>query len=285
MGKLVFIMAALVSAGSSGFAQGMPQPTAIDRAFNRIYNLDFVGAYAILDTELREHPDSPLVFSVRGAACLFNEFDRMHILETDFFADDDKVTDRKRVKPDPGVRAQLFRMTEEARKRAQTRLGVKSDDREALFAMLMAAAVETDYAGIVEKRYFRTYSLSKESQGYARKLLAMNPPFPDAYMTLGTVEYVVSSLNFFFRLFIHFDQIEGSKQKAVENLRKVIAGGRYYPPYAKILLSVIYLREKQPDQALVLLQEVERDFPENTLIRNEVKHVSDSIKNAPPRKR
>jgi hypothetical protein len=103
----------------------------------------------------------------------------------------------------------------------------------------------------------------------------MNPPFNDAYLTLGTVEYVVSKLNFFFRLFIRFDQIEGSKLKAIDNLRKVISSGRYYPPFAKILLSVIYLRDKQLQQALVLLKELERDYPDNNVFHNQVKRVSE----------
>jgi tetratricopeptide (TPR) repeat protein len=284
MKNLIWIVTWLVVIGSAGRAQSVPPPTGLDRAFNRIYNFDFPGAYAILDAEQRAHPDSPLVYSVRSAAYLFSEFHRMKILEMDFFADDDKVTDRKRVKPDPAARVELFRVTAEARKRAQERLAANQQDREAMFALLMATAVETDYVGIVEKRYFRTYSLSKEAQQYARKLLALNPPFCDANMTLGSVEYVVSNLNFFFRLLIHFDQIEGSKQKAIMDLKKVIECGRFYPPFAKILLSVIYLREKQPQQALVLLKEMARDCPENPLIRDEVKRVSEKISRVPPKK-
>jgi tetratricopeptide (TPR) repeat protein len=284
MKKLVCIVVWLLAAGSSGRAQGVQPPTALDRAFNRIYNFDFPGAYAILDAEQRAHPDNPLVYSVRSAAYLFFEFDRMKILEMDFFADDDKVTDKKRVKPDPVARAELFKMTDEARKRAQAQLATNPQNREAMFAMLMSTAVETNYVGIVEKRYFRTYSLSKEAQQYARKLIAMNPPVCDAYMTLGSVEYVVSNLNFFFRLFVRFDQIEGSKQKAIENLNKVISCGRFYPPFAKILLSVIYLRENQQQQALKLLQEMERDYPKNPLFKNEVKRVLDKIA-ATPRKK
>jgi hypothetical protein len=281
MKKLVYIVAWLLAAGSIASAQGVQAPNALDRAFNRIYNFDFSGAYAILDAEQRLQPDKPLLYSVRSAAHLFSEFDRMKILEMDFFADDDKVTDRKRVKPDPAVRAELFKMTGEARKRAQAQLAINSQNREALFALLMATAVETNYSGIVEKKYFRTYSLSKEAQQYARRLIAMNPPICDAYMTLGSVEYVVSDLNFFFRLFVHFDQIEGSKQKAIENLNRVVACGRFYPSFAKILLSVIYLRENRPNQALKLLQEMEREYPENPVFKNEVRRVSAKIASAP----
>jgi len=284
MKKLVCIIVWLLIAGTSGRAQDVQPPTALDRAFNRIYNFDFTGAYALLDVEQRAHPDNPLIYSVRSAAYLFSEYDRMKILEMDFFADDNKITDKKRVKPDPAARVELFKMTDEARKRAQARLATNPQDREAMFALLMAIGVENNYAGIVEKKYFRSYSLTKEAQQYARKLLAMNPPFCDAYMTLGSVEYVVSNLNFFFRLFVHFDQIEGSKQKAIQDMGKVIDCGRFYPPFAKILLSVIYLRENQQQQALKLLQEMERDYPENPLFKNEVNRILAKIA-ATPRKK
>jgi hypothetical protein len=222
-------------------------------------------------------PDDPLPQSVRAAACLFAEYDRLRILELDFFANDDKVTDKKRGKPDPAVRARIFAMTAEAKKLAAARLAANPQDRDAMFAMCMAAGVETDYTSLVEKKYFRSISLSKESQKYAHKLLALNPPCYDAYLTLGAVEYAVGSMNFFFRLFIRFEKIEGSKQKGIENLKKVVAGGRYYPPFAKMLLSVIYLREKKLQPALDLLKEVERDFPENQMFKKEVARVSEQI--------
>ena len=101
----------------------------------------------------------------------------------------------------------------------------------------------------------------------------------DAYLTLGSVEYVVGSMNFFFRLFVHFDNIKGSKQQGVENLKQVVAHGRYYPPFAKILLSVIYLRENQPKLAQPLLAELERQYPENPLLHTEVARVNRLLEN------
>jgi hypothetical protein len=37
------------------------------------------------------------------------------------------------------------------------------------------------------------------------------------------------------------------------------------------------LREKLPDQALAMMKEMERDFPENPLIHSEVKKISGKI--------
>jgi hypothetical protein len=244
-----------------------------------MYNFDFPGAHVILDEHMKTHPDDPLAYSVRGAAYLFSEFHRMKILELEFFADDDKVTDKKRAKPDPVARTRLFQVTGEAKNLAKARMALDANDRDALMAYCLASAVETDYTGLVDKKYFRAYSLSKETQRYAHKLLSLNPPAYDGYLTLGAVEYVVANLNFFFRIFIRFDGIEGSRQKSIENLKKVVEGGRYLSPYAKILMSVVYLRENQLQKSLALMKEMERDFPENPLIPAEIARIEKKIKN------
>jgi hypothetical protein len=268
------ILAASIAATT---AQSPPPTSGLDLVFSQLYSYSFAAALATLDEEARARPADPLVYSVRGVAYLFSEFDRQQILELQFFEDDNEVTDRARVKPDPTVRDRLFATTAEARKLATVRLAVDPNDRNALFAMCMATGVETDYNGFIEKRYFKTYSLSKEGQRYARRLLAFNPPVYDAYLTLGTVEYVVSNLNFFFRLFVRFDQIQGSKQKAIENLEQVIKHGHYYKPFAKILLAALHLREKRPAEALALLKEVGSEFPGNTLIQREIARAETKV--------
>jgi predicted Zn-dependent protease len=278
------IFSTLLLAVLSGPIQSAPSSTAIDRAFNRLYNYDFAGLYEILDAHVREHPEDPESYSTRALALFFSELHRMKVLETDFFLDDDQVTNKKRLKPDPAVRAQLFQMTAEARKRAAAILASAPTDPNAMFAMSVATGVETDYTVLIEKRYFRGFSLSKESQGYARKLLTLKPPLDDGYLTSGMVEYIVSNMNWFFRLFARFDHIEGSRTKAVENLERVIANGRYFAPLGRILLSIIYLREQKPAQALAILNELERDFPENPLIRFEINKITEKINRAQKKK-
>jgi hypothetical protein len=239
----------------------------------------------VLDTALLGNPADPLLHAVRAATYLFGEFERLGILDSEFFADDDKVTDKKRLKPDAAVRTQVFRASAEARRIASARLAANSGDREALFALCTAVGIETDYAALVEKRYFRSYSLSKESQRHARRLLDLDPPDYDAFVTVGAVEYVVGNLNFFFRLFIRFDQIEGSRQKAVENLEKVVAHGRYFRPFARLLLAAIHMREKRPQQALTHLREYDREFPGTRLILKEIARAEEQLRALPTRRR
>jgi hypothetical protein len=275
---LIFIMFTGIAAAAQDKAPNDdPQPNELDRAMNRMYNCDFKGAQAIFAEEIRKKPEDPLPYAFRASALLFSELDRMKILELEFFEDDDSVTDRKRLKPNPAIRAEVFQATGHAKKLASKQLAENTQNTNALFALFVATGVETDYSVIIEKKYIRSYSLSKETQNYARKLIAQNPPVYDAYLSSGILEYVVGNLNFFFKLFVHIDQIKGKKQLAVEHLRRVIDHGRYYAPYAKILLSVIYLRDKKPAPALVLLKEYARDFPENSVIQKEVLRVSAKV--------
>jgi hypothetical protein len=273
------ICVALILATMTGSANIVRSPE-IDKAFDRMYNFDFDGMFSVLDEYVRVRPEDPMSYSARSVGCLFSELHRMQILATEFFTNDDKLTDKKNLKPDPAMRAQIFQMTQEARKRASVILASNPNDRNALAAMCTAAEVETDYTILVDKKYIRSFSMSKETQKQARRLLAMDPPEMDAHLTLGMVEYVVSNMNWFYRLFIRFNQIEGSKKKAVENLKDVIRGGHYYVALAKILLSVVYLRENQPEQALILMRELERDFPDNVLIHSEVKKISSRVAKA-----
>jgi len=60
----------------------------------------------------------------------------------------------------------------------------------------------------------------------------------------------------------------------------VVKYGRYYRPFARILLSVIYLREKKPEESQKLLAELARDFPANQLIRMELAKVTEQVQRA-----
>jgi len=263
---VVACMAADEPAGGQVELVALP---AIDRAFLRLYNFDFPGAQTILADYSKKQPDDPLGYAVTAGTLLFAEMYRLQILQTEFFTDD-RLAGKRKLKPDAALRVKLFEALEQARKRAAVRLAVDPDDTNALFAMCMAAGVETDYTAFVEGRRWRGLKMARQANSYAQKLLAKKPPFYDAHHTVGTIEYVVGSLPFFLRWFIRFDQVEGDKQAGVAKLREVAEKGRYFGPYAKILLAVIHLREKRTKEAATLLEELARQFPENPLIRQEL---------------
>jgi hypothetical protein len=254
------------------------RPTGeIDQAFARLYNTDFRGAHAHLDRYVSSQPSDPLGYAMRASAFSFSEMDRLGILESEFFGDDKRIIAKKQLKPDPVVREQFLRAIEDARARATTILTANPVDQNALFAMAVAQGVLMDYTALVEKRQLSSLSSARNASNYAQQLLKINPQFIDAYLTTGLTEYLLGSLPFYVRWFVHFDGVNGSKTQGIENLQLVARSGHYLRPFAKILLAIVYMREKQPRETQKLLAGLTAEYPENALLRRELIKVSEEV--------
>ena len=246
------------------------KPATIDDALHSLYDFDFPSAHSTLNSYIASHSGEPLPYAFRGAAYLFWELDRLGVLESEFLTDDDRLVEKARPQPDPTVRKQFLQAIDDARTRAEGVLKSHPDDRDSLFTMCVISAISTDYMALVEKRQIASLSPARRANEYAQRLLRLDPKFYDAYLTAGFSEYMVGSLPFFIRWFVHFDNVSGDKQRGVRNLELVAREGHYLSPLAKVFLGIIDLREKKPQQARELLSELARDYPRNPLYRKEL---------------
>jgi len=258
-------------------AVGERPTTEIDNAFARLYNTDFRGAHTHLDRYVAAQPSDPLGYALRASAHLFSELDRLGILESEFFADDKRIIEKKKLRPDPAVRQKIFEAIGEAQARATKILADHPDDQNAIFTMAVTHGVTMDYTALVEKKQLSSLGPAKRANGYAQQLIKLNPKFYDAYLTTGLSEYLLGSLPFYVRWFVRFDGVDGSKNQGIENLQLVARSGHYLRPFAKILLAVVYLREKQPQETRKLLAALSAEYPENALLRKELAKVSEHI--------
>jgi hypothetical protein len=251
---------------------------SIGLALHAMYNLDFPGAKRIVDGYIAAHPAEAIGYGTRATVLVFEEYQRLQILELDFFDSDDDVTGTLRVKPDPQARAQIMAATAEARRLAAVSLKQSPSDRRALVGMGMSLGMEMQYAAIVEKRYIRTGSLSRECQALADRELALSPPIFDAYVILGSIEYVVASLNPFYRFVARMLGLRADKAMAADHLQIVMEKGEYFAPFAKMLMSVVYVRDGRLKEARALMDELHREFPGNTLFAREVERLDAKIR-------
>lgn len=266
-----------VAAPAPAPGAAVPPIGQIEQAFARLYNLDFQGAHDILNTYIAAHGDEAFPYAVSAAVDVYHELDRLGILELEFFADDKRITDKKRLKPDPVLRSHIFQAVGDAQSRAGKTLAAAPDDYHALLAQCLTEGVIMDYAALVEKRQLGSLSIAKRSNGCAQHLLQVHPQAYDAYVTTGFTEYLVGSLPFWVRWFVRFDDVKGSKEQGIQNLQLAAQSAQYLKPYAKVLLSLAYLREKQYQQSEKLLLELARDYPGNRLFRNELARLDERL--------
>jgi hypothetical protein len=246
-----------------------------DEAFHRLYSFDFPGAQSLMDQYIAKSPNDPMGYTIKAATYVYSEFDRMGILETEFFESDKTISDsRHKLKPDPKAHDAFYANINKAQELAEDTLDKSPGDPQALFALCLALGELSDYVALVEKRQLASLSITKHAYREAKALLAVDGSYYDAYLTTGFTEYLVGSLPGVVRWFVKFDDVQGDKDKGFRTLDLVATKGHYMKGLAKILMATGYIREKKPLQAQKLLMDLTHEYPANPLLKREYQKIS-----------
>jgi len=200
-----------------------------------------------------------------AASYLFEELYRQGVLSSDFFLNEKRFLHGIEGKPDPERMNSFQDALDRTRKLAKERLAKDKRDPEAIFALTLAAGMESNSDMMLKKKHIDSLKRLKEGNEYAKELLAQEPDANDAYVALGSANYIIGSLSGGTRFFLMFGGIHGDKKLGMQQLGKAIDGGRYLQPFAKILLALAARREKQNSMAQKLLLELSQEFPESPL--------------------
>ena len=244
--------------------------TALDAGYRDMYNLQFGEAHHAFEQWRQVHPDYPLGPVSDAAAHLFSEFDRLHILESELFVDDEKFENRSRPAPDPQVKQAFDAQLSKAKQLAQQALARNPRDTNALLANILALGLEGDYLALIEKRDTQALKLLKQGRAAAEKLLAENPTCYDAYLAVGVENDLLSLKPAPVRWILRIGGAQTDKSLGIENLRVTAEKGHYLLPYARLLLAVAALRDHDRVGARLRLEGLVTNFPQNHLYRKEL---------------
>src|SRR6202790_538227 len=230
---------------------------------NLLYQEKFTEARETFSAWQSTNPEEPFGEVAVGASYLFEELYRQGVLTSDFFLNEKKFLHGIDGKPDP-VRMNNFRdALSRARILAKQRLKTNPKDAEGLFALTLAAGMESDADAILEKKQLDGLKRMKEANEYAKQLIAVHPDAADAYVAPGIANYIIGSLNPGYRLALWFGGIHGDQELGMEQVGKTVENARYLRPFAKIMLALAARREKQNVLAQKLLRELSEEFPTN----------------------
>ncbi len=251
--------------------------TALDHGFMGLYNLDFAGAQKDFSTWQAQHPDDPVGPVSEAAGLLFSEFNRLGVLEGQFYENDESFLSRSKLSPDQDVHKHFQTALEHAQLLAHNRLAKDSKDRDALFALTLSSGLQADYAALIEKKNLASLHFAKEAAAWAQQLLAICNDCSDALVATGFSKYIVGSMNAPVRWLLRMGGLPGDKQAGIADLQKTAQHGHYLAPFARILLAIAYVRDKNKTRALELLMGLRTQFPGNTLFPREIARLQPSI--------
>jgi hypothetical protein len=160
-----------------------------------------------------------------------------------------------------------------AEQRANTTLAKNPKDSDALFALTLSSGLKADYAALIEKRNMASLSLTKEASARAQTLLAADPNRYDAYIATGIGKYIIGSMAAPVRWLLRIGGFSADKNAGIEELKLTAQKGVYLGPFARILLAIAYVRDKDKPKAREILASLRDEFPNNPLFAREISRI------------
>jgi len=273
--KSALLVSVVLALGCVGFASPPKQTDSpnLDRGFQEMYNLDFPAAHETFRAYQQATPQDPMGYVSNAAAYLFSEFDRLHILESDLFTDDHRFEQRGKLAPDAAVKTEFDGELAKSDAAASKILAQNPNDKNALFSQVLANGLRGDYTALIEKRNLASLGYMKTSRTIAEKLLVIDPICYDAYLAVGVENYLLGLNPAPVRWFLRVTGSQTDKEQGLQRLRLTAEKGHYLAPFARLLLAVAALRDKDRPTARVLLAGLAKEFPNNQLYVTELARI------------
>jgi hypothetical protein len=261
-------------------AQAVPPPRAsggdsptLEAGYHQMYNLQFEEAHKTFRAWEHLHPADPLGTSSDAAAYLFAEFDRLGVLQSELFTDDEKFKRSSKLTPDPAAKQQFENALARSDQVADIILARSPKDSTALFAKTLNLGLRSDYVGLIEKRYLASLSYMKSAGTISDQLLAVDPTRYDAYLATGVENYMLGLNAAPVRWLLRIYGAQADKEKGIEKLKLTAEKGHFLLPFARLLLAVAALRDKDRTKARELLGGLAHDYPNNGLYARELSRL------------
>jgi hypothetical protein len=242
----------------------------LDQGFRELYDLNFAAAQQEFSSWQQANPENPMGPVSEAAEQLFSEFQRLGVLESQFYASDSAFAARKKLTPDPVARSRFSAALDRAELLARAHLAENPKDRDALFAMTLAAGLRADYSALIEKRNLVSLRLTRDATVWAQQLLAVDPNCYDAHLATGVSRYIIGTMSAPMRWLLRLGGVSGDKQAGITELQLTAERGRYLAPFARILLAIAYVRDKDTLHARQMLASLRDEFPGNPLFAREI---------------
>src|SRR5580704_10406000 len=157
------------------------ESSLLDDGYSQMYNLQFEDAHRSFQAWEKLYSADPVGLVSDAAAYLFSEFDRLHILESEFFLDDSGFLKRRKLTPDPAVRASFEQAPARTQKLGDRALAESPHDYDAMFANVLRLGLHADYqaphrkeicgiAGRNEGGAFARAATARSESGLLRRL-------------------------------------------------------------------------------------------------------------------
>lgn len=263
----------LVVLVSVAWGADLREKTLLDEGYKQMYNLDFVAAHRTFATWEKQHPEDPMGPVSAAAAFLFEEFERLKILDSELFVEDRSFFSFKKPQVDTKVKQNFDAALERGEKVAKANLAVHKLEETSMMALVLRSGLRANYLAMLERKNLAALEEVKESRKLAEDLLKKHPDCHDGHFAQGIENYLLSQKSAPMRWVLRTAGAQTDKSTGLAQLTWVADKGRYLAAYSRLLMAVAALRDKSRGEAKRLLEMLAREYPQNRLYRQELKKL------------
>ncbi len=258
-------------------AAGVARDPLVEKGFDHFYNLEYDEAIVVFRQYIERHPEEPRGYNHLAQSILYREMLRTGALETELVSGNNPFLRRPKMNPSAEDQRQFEEAIRRSMELSQARLKKNPRDTQALYTLGVAHGLRANYNFLVRKAWREALRDATAARKLHNRVTELDPNFVDARLVQGVHEYVVGSLPWHWRALGFLIGFRGNKQEGIRILQQVAERGDVNKLDAKVLLSAIYRRERQPERAISLIKELMASFPRNYLLYFELAQMYSEV--------
>jgi Tetratricopeptide repeat len=242
-------------------------------AIEHLRNLEYDTAKAQLRGYVDAHPSDLQAWNYLAIATLYDEMFERGVLESGVYGEGGDIFKPSKVAVAPSFQQELFSILDKSQQLAEERLKSDPKDKDAMYWAGVGHGTRATYHFALRKEYLPALHEATAAYNYHIGLLKLDADYVDSYLVVGVNNYVVGSLPWYFKVFASMTGRHGDRAEGLRQVKRVTEQGNYAREDSKLMLAVLYQREKMYAPALSLYQEMARSFPRNYLLQYEVSNL------------
>ncbi len=246
-----------------------PQTVAqMRKGVSEVYNLEHAKAIETYQSMIRQSPDDPAGYAYLAKVYWLQELVTKQELSIDRFAASDFFAETPRYRPqvDPAAEARFNEVNALAIEKARARLEQNPSDRAAQYLLGLAYQNEASFEASLKRAWWASFRAGSKTHRYHRDLLREDPSFYDAYLSIGVFDYVTGRLGWNVKWLAFLLGYRGSKERGKEEIRLAMDKGILAGDDARVVLTLIYTREKNFQAAFDEMSTLLKQYPRNYLV-------------------
>jgi len=242
----------------------------LETGLDHFYNLEYDRAIAQFERLRADDPANPSWQNHVALSYFYKELLHGGALEGDLFDASNKFFKTRKFPVDAALDRRFHEANQRAIQLCELRLKKAASDGEALYACGVAYAARATHQGLIERSAMNFLGNARRANDFHARLVRANPRQYDGYLIPGLYDFVLGSLPGPVKVLFFFAGLSGDKQRGMHLVENVSEWGNGAKHDARILLTVMYRREKRYADARRMLELLAESYPRNYIFPLEI---------------